>query len=237
MMQILKFTASATGLLSHYWDYFSLKGGLLSHCWDYLSPEGLFLSYFPDCLSPGLFVSRKRLSVPFLGLFVSRRRFFVPLLGLFVSRRRFFCPIAGIICLLKGDFCPIASITSPEKGFLAYCWDYLFRWRFFVPLLGLFVSRRLFVCHISWAFCLLKKAFCPIAGIIFLPKEVFLSQLLGLFVFPTAGVVVSKRRYFAHGWDYLSPEGGFLSQCRDFFVSKRGYFAHCFLSPEGDFFF
>ena len=206
----------------------------MSHCWDYLSPEGVFLSYFPDCLSPGLFVSRKRLSVPFLGLFVSRRRFFVPLLGLFVSRRRFFCPIAGIICLLNGDFCPIASITSPEKGFLAYCWDYLFRWRFFVPLLGLFVSRRLFVCHISWAFCLLKEAFCPIAGIIFLPKEVFLShcwdylssQLLGLLslkegILPIAGIACLLKEVFC-------PSAGiFCFQKRVFcpllFISRRRF--------------
>ena len=192
------------------------------------------MSYFPDCLSPGLFVSRKRLSVPFLGLFVSRRRFFVPLLGLFVSRRRFFCPIAGIICLLKGDFCPIASITSPEKGFLAYCWDYLFRWRFFVPLLGLFVSRRLFVCHISWAFCLLKEAFCPIAGIIFLPKEVFLShcwdylssQLLGLLslkegILPMAGITCLLKEVFC-------PSAGiFCFQKRVFcpllFISRRRF--------------
>ena len=192
------------------------------------------MSYFPDCLSPGLFVSRKRFSVPFLGLFVSRRRFFVPLLGLFVSRRRFFCPIAGIICLLKGDFCPIASITSPEKGFLAYCWDYLFRWRFFVPLLGLFVSRRLFVCHISWAFCLLKEAFCPIAGIIFLPKEVFLShcwdylssQLLGLLslkegILPMAGITCLLKEVFC-------PSAGiFCFQKRVFcpllFISRRRF--------------
>ena len=192
------------------------------------------MSYFPDCLSPGLFVSRKRLSVPFLGLFVSRRRFFVPLLGLFVSRRRFFCPIAGIICLLNGDFCPIASITSPEKGFLAYCWDYLFRWRFFVPLLGLFVSRRLFVCHISWAFCLLKEAFCPIAGIIFLPKEVFLShcwdylssQLLGLLslkegILPMAGITCLLKEVFC-------PSAGiFCFQKRVFcpllFISRRRF--------------
>ena len=192
------------------------------------------MSYFPDCLSPGLFVSRKRLSVPFLGLFVSRRRFFVPLLGLFVSRRRFFCPIAGIICLLNGDFCPIASITSPEKGFLVYCWDYLFRWRFFVPLLGLFVSRRLFVCHISWAFCLLKEAFCPIAGIIFLPKEVFLShcwdylssQLLGLLslkegILPMAGITCLLKEVFC-------PSAGiFCFQKRVFcpllFISRRRF--------------
>ena len=211
----------------------------MSHCWDYLSPEGLFLSYFPDCLSPRLFVSRKRLSVPFLGLFVSRRRFFVPLLGLFVSRRRFFCPIAGIICLLKGDFCPIASITSPEKGFLAYCWDYLFRWRFFVPLLGLFVSRRLFVCHISWAFCLLKKAFCPIAGIIFLPKEVFLShgwdylssQLLGLLflkegILPMAGITCLLKEVFCPSAGiFLFPKEGILPTAfylpKEIFFSKR----------------
>ena len=177
----------------------------MSHCWDYLSPEGVFLSYFPDCLSPGLFVSRKRLSVPFLGLFVSRRRFFVPLLGLFVSRRRFFCPIAEIICLLKGDFCPIARIIclskvvclshflgflSPERGFLSHCWDY------------------------------------------FSPEGSFFVPLLGLFVFPTAGVVVSKRRYFAHCWDCLSPEGGFLSQCRDFLFPKEGILPTAFYLPE-----
>ena len=198
-----------------------------------------FLSYFPDCLSPGLFVSRKRLSVPFLGLFVSRRRFFVPLLGLFVSRRRFFCPIAGIICLLKGGFCPIASITSPEKGFLAYCWDYLFRWRFFVPLLGLFVSRRLFVCHISWAFCLPKKAFCPIAGIIFLPKEVFLShcwdylssQLLGFLslkegILPMAGITCLLKEVFCPSAGiFLFPKEGILPTAfylpKEIFFSKR----------------
>ena len=170
MMQILKFIASATGLLSHYWDYLSPKGGLLSHCWDYLSPEGVFFVLFP-----GLFVSwtlclPKEAFCPISGIICLLKEVFCPIAGIICFPKEAFCPISGIICLLKEDFCPIASITSPEKGFLAYCWDYLFRWRFFVPLLGLFVSRRLFVCHISWTFCLLKEAFCPIAGIICLPN-------------------------------------------------------------------
>ena len=199
-----------------------------------------------------------------LGLFVSRRSFFVLFPGLFVSwalclpkeafcpgiiclPKEIFCPIAGIICFPKEVFLshcwdylspeggfPIASITSPEKGFLAYCWDYLFRWRFFVPLLGLFVSRRLFVCHISWAFCLLKEAFCPIAGIIFFPKEVFLShcwdylssQLLGLLslkegILPIAGITCLLKEVFC-------PSAGiFCFQKRVFcpllFISRRRF--------------
>ena len=201
---------------------------------------GLFVSrrsFF--VLFPGLFVSwtlclPKEAFCPISGIICLLKDVFCPIAGIICFPKEAFCPISGIICLLKEDFCPIASITSPEKGFLAYCWDYLFRWRFFVPLLGLFVSRRLFVCHISWAFCLLKEAFCPIAGIIFLPKEVFLShcwdylssQLLGLLslkegILPMAGITCLLKEVFC-------PSAGiFCFQKRVFcpllFISRRRF--------------
>ena len=159
--------------------------------------------------------------------------------------------MAGIICFPKEVFLSHCwDYLSPEGRFLSHSKYYFSRKRFCGLLLGLFVPMEVF-CPIARIICLSKvvclshflgflspeKGFLSHCWDYFSPEGSFFVPLLGLFVFPTAGVVVSKRRYFAHGWDYLSPEGGFLSQCRDFFVSKRGYFAHCFLSPEGDFFF
>ena len=130
---------------------------------------------------------------------------------------------------------------SPEGVFLSHFPDclspglFVSRKRIFVPLLGLFVSRRLFVYHISYTFCLLKEAFCPIAGIIFLPKKVFLShcwdylssQLLGLLslkegILPIAGITCLLKEVFC------PCAGIFCFQKRVFcpllFISRRRFF-------------
>ena len=199
----------------------------------------------------GLFVSRRSFFVLFPGLFVS---------WTLCLPKEAFCPISGIICLPKEVFCPIAGIICfPKEVFLSHCWDYLSpeggflshskyyfsRKRFSGLLLGLFVPMEVF-CPIARIICLSKvvclshfldflspeRAFLSHCWDYFSPEGSFFVPLLGLFVFPTAGVVVSKRRYFAHCWDCLSPEGGFLSQCRDFLFPKEGILPTAFYLPK-----
>ena len=99
LVPLLIYLSPDEGFLSHFPDCLSPEGSFLSHCLDYLS-----LRKEVFCPISGLFVSRKRLFVPFLDSLSPEGSFFshcwdylfpeggfsIPLLGLFVSRRRFF---------------------------------------------------------------------------------------------------------------------------------------------------
>ena len=123
----------------------------------YLSPDEGFLSHFPDCLSPeGSFLSH---CLDYLSL---RKEVFCPISGLFVSRKRLFVPFLDSL--------------SPERGFLSHFWTLCLPKEAFCPISGLFVSRRKFFFPLLELFVSRRRFFYPIAGIICLPKEVFLSQ-------------------------------------------------------------
>ena len=179
---------------------------------DSLSPERGFLSHFWDYLSP---------------------------------EGRFLSHCWDYLLPERGFLSHFWDYLSPEGGFLSHSKYYFSRKRFSGLLLGLFVPMEVF-CPIARIICLSKvvclshfldflspeRAFLSHCWDYFSPEGSFFVPLLGLFVFPTAGVVVSKRRYFAHCWDCLSPEGGFLSQCRDFLFPKEGILPTAFYLPK-----
>ena len=184
--------------LSHCWDRLPPEGDLLSHYWDYLSPEGGLLSHCWDYLSPegGFFV-------PFPGLFVSQRSFLSHCWD-YLYLKEVSCPIADLFVSRWGFFVPFPGLFVSGR-------------KFFVSLLGLFVSPEGgFLSHF-WTLCLPKEAFCPISGLFVSRKRLFVPFLDSL---------SPEGSFFSHCWNYLFPEGGFSILFLGLFVSRRRFFCH-----------
>ena len=97
---------------------------------------------------------------------------------------------------------------------LSHCWDY------FSPEGGFF-------CRITGIICLPKKLCCPIAKIICLQKDVFFPFSLTVCVpkevsCPTAGIIVSRRRFFVLLRLFVS-EIRYFIPLLELFVSRRTF--------------